>query len=66
MKEKDLPCFGLVFTVCSVLGRLCVLKQISVQLNLFVFGSFEPVNWHTRPEITVLGDFGVKKHTQKT
>ena len=22
MKEKDLSCFGLVFTACSVLGRL--------------------------------------------
>ena len=25
MKEKDLPCFGLVFTACSVLGTLLAL-----------------------------------------
>ena len=27
MKEKDLSCFGLVFTACSVLGRLCWLDK---------------------------------------
>ena len=44
MKERDLSRFGLVFTACSMFGRLLaycvsVLKQISVRLNLSVFGS---------------------------
>ena len=35
MKEKDLSCFDLVFTACSVLGRLLAGQS----LNLLVFGS---------------------------
>jgi len=37
MKEKDLSCFGLVFTACSVLGRLfwkIVLEDCSGLNNL--------------------------------
>ena len=35
MKEKDLPCFGLVFTACSVLGRLLALYQDKTKPDFF-------------------------------
>ena len=41
MKANDLPCYGGVFTACSVLGRLFAWqwRVICAHLNLFVFGA---------------------------